>query len=298
MSNLKFPEWASDKIKEGMSAFVGIVETYPSLDMDISFQQLTFDDEIGFDAEVSWLEFGIKIKKSVLFHVVWNYEQLFTPFDERFDCWQFVFDDVGREISVELFFVELFFSVKKMLIKESQANIQNQDDKISAFGDGYYDGFNDAKKINDGDTDDCGYLSDHSEDDIRNLSEKAESEYSDKLTERQIAKESGIALIAKERSRQISEEGYTSTHDDKSAKGSLAMAAIVYATTAVSSGYMRDNFREKVSKNEPIQHFPWQSKHLKVGDNSYASRIKELTKSGALIAAEIDKLQRISAHSE
>ncbi|MCG7550902.1 hypothetical protein [Pseudoalteromonas sp. Of7M-16] len=289
MNQNKLPEWASDKIKEGMSAFVAMIDSYPSFEFKVEFEELTFPEDIGFNALVSWCEFGSKTKRTVTFNVMWNYNQIFTSLGEPIDCWQFVFEDSGFSMSSELFFIELFQSAKKMLEEQKY-------EQISAFGDGYYDGFNDAKKINDGDKDDCGYLSDHCEDDIRNLSEKAESEYSDKLIERQIEKESGVALIAKERSRQISEEGYTSTHDDKYEKGSLVMAAIVYATTAVSSSHMRDNFREKASKNEPIQHFPWQSKHLKVGDNSYASRIKELTKSGALIAAEIDKLQRISGH--
>ncbi len=104
---------------------------------------------------------------------------------------------------------------------------------------------------------------------------------------------SGAELILEERQRQVEQEGHTSTHDDKYNKGVLTMAAITYATAATSSPYLRNQFRTCAEVNKPLRHWPWEMSYLKLGcDDDHSSRIRELTKAGALIAAEIDKLQR------
>lgn len=103
----------------------------------------------------------------------------------------------------------------------------------------------------------------------------------------------GVELISEERQRQITEKKYLSEQDDSYKKGALSMAAITYATIATSSPKIREAFRERATQNEPINHWPWESQYLRVGlDDCHSSRIRELTKAGALIAAEIDKLQR------
>ena len=103
----------------------------------------------------------------------------------------------------------------------------------------------------------------------------------------------GSQLILEERNRQISQEDYSAVRDDDYKKGTLAMAAITYATVATSSPNLRELFRERSIQNEPINHWPWESQYLRVSvDDCHSSRIRELTKAGALIAAEIDKLQR------
>ena len=101
----------------------------------------------------------------------------------------------------------------------------------------------------------------------------------------------GIELIAEERLRQVEEEGWSSAHDDQHMDNSIAKAAACYA--------MPVDEREKYQSytfSEPRRWYPrwwpksWDIDYWKPSDN----RIKELTKAGALIAAEIDRLQRKS----
>lgn len=84
----------------------------------------------------------------------------------------------------------------------------------------------------------------------------------------------GIELISDERKRQIEEEGY-SLNDDKLllGDGELTCAAIAYAMETVNS---------TMAKN----YFPWDKKFFKPKD-----KLRNLVRAGALIAAEIDKLQ-------
>lgn len=89
----------------------------------------------------------------------------------------------------------------------------------------------------------------------------------------------GIELISEERKRQIDEEGYTLAHDkEENVLSQLAFAAAAYACPPEANkakGFKRTHL------------FPWDSRAWKPSDN----RIVELTKAGALIAAEIDRLQ-------
>lgn len=88
----------------------------------------------------------------------------------------------------------------------------------------------------------------------------------------------GAALIAKERQRQIAVENWTAEHDDSHIKGELVDAARVYACR-----YM-DN-------PGAVQHpamWPFSFSWFKLSQDP----IRNLVKAGALIAAEIDRLQR------
>ncbi|MFV0587517.1 hypothetical protein [Bacteroides reticulotermitis] len=87
----------------------------------------------------------------------------------------------------------------------------------------------------------------------------------------------GIELIADERNRQIEVEGWTLAHDNEHAIGELANAASCYA--------MIPDLRPS---SLPPAHWPW----LDWWKPTPSDRIKELAKAGALIAAEIDRLQR------
>jgi len=111
----------------------------------------------------------------------------------------------------------------------------------------------------------------------------------------------GVELIAAERKRQIEKEGWTAEHDDDHDRGELAQAAACYAAgperTHVtrqlnSSRGMEDaGYVYDYSTPKPGQiNWPWDSEWYKVTPRN---RVKELTKAGALIAAEIDRLQRI-----
>jgi len=103
----------------------------------------------------------------------------------------------------------------------------------------------------------------------------------------------GLELIADERHRQIEQERYSLEHDDNEKPGALTTAAICYATMAASGPEMRQAIRHQAEHGIPPKHWPWELSSWKPGeDDSNKSRIRELVKAGALIAAEIDRLQR------
>ncbi len=93
----------------------------------------------------------------------------------------------------------------------------------------------------------------------------------------------GIELIAEERERHTSEEGWDVDHDNEHTQEELATAGALYAMPA--------KFRQLDSSfvGVPIR-WPWQRMWWKP---SPENRVKELVKAGALIAAEIDRIQRL-----
>jgi hypothetical protein len=90
----------------------------------------------------------------------------------------------------------------------------------------------------------------------------------------------GIERIAAERKRQIEEEGFTAEHDDCLGAGVLAAAAACYAVPSLAEKAWLWPFDRSWWKPTP--------------DN----RIRELEKAGALIAAEIDRLERLEGREE
>lgn len=89
---------------------------------------------------------------------------------------------------------------------------------------------------------------------------------------------SGIELIAAERHRQVAVEAWSSDHDDTHTHGELAKAAGVYAMP------FNGSWKER--------HWPWEPESFKHKPPTREGRVRELAKAGALIAAEIDRLQR------
>jgi hypothetical protein len=91
----------------------------------------------------------------------------------------------------------------------------------------------------------------------------------------------GLIRISNERQRQIDEKGFSPEHDDDHTEGELADAAICYA--------MHDG-----NLNHRDLPFGWP----RGWDNDFGchwkpeDRVTNLTKAGALIAAEIDRLLR------
>ena len=91
---------------------------------------------------------------------------------------------------------------------------------------------------------------------------------------------SGAERISIEREREISVEGYTPDHDDEHTNGELIQAAVSYAINAdVEAG-------EGLSDSPPAI-WPWGAESWKP-----KSRIRDLERARALIAAEIDRLTR------
>jgi hypothetical protein len=88
-----------------------------------------------------------------------------------------------------------------------------------------------------------------------------------------------------ERSRQVTEEGWTSDHDDRHTKGEMAKAAACYASFAALTD--RTRAEELYAPGSVFTAWPWQSHWWKPSD-----RRRDLVKAGALILAEIERLDR------
>ena len=105
----------------------------------------------------------------------------------------------------------------------------------------------------------------------------------------------GAALIAAERQRQLDVEGFTPEGDDNLVGGHLAIAAAVYA--APPDHYLRMDFHQRVDLpsgriiDVPAA-WPFRSVWFRPCPTD---RVRELVKAGALIAAEIDRLQRTAS---
>jgi hypothetical protein len=95
----------------------------------------------------------------------------------------------------------------------------------------------------------------------------------------------GVQLIAEERARQISEEGWTPEHDDRHRRRQLAIAAESYLATHTNPDVCAPR-RPQLAR--ACFNWPWSTKWWKPS----ADPVRNLTKAGALIAAEIDRLQR------
>ncbi len=95
----------------------------------------------------------------------------------------------------------------------------------------------------------------------------------------------GIGLIENERMRQVLGEGWTAKHDDQHKDGELALAAAAYAVHATKLG---DPAPPGYSYGVPPI-WPWSDADWKPSDDP----VRNLIKAGALIAAEIDRLERL-----
>lgn len=98
-----------------------------------------------------------------------------------------------------------------------------------------------------------------------------------------------IQIIQEERQRQILVEGYTDKHDDEHGGGEMAFAASCYARYAGYQSEIDGSEFGSVNKELVDSEWPWELSWWKPED----SKIKNLAKAGALIAAEIDRIQRI-----
>lgn len=96
----------------------------------------------------------------------------------------------------------------------------------------------------------------------------------------------GAELIAAERKRQIEVEGWSPDHDDEHPDAALVCAALSYGEVAA----------EQINPHFPGEDRPWHTRTDWPWDGGWwkpsDDPIRNLVKAGALIAAEIDRLQR------
>ena len=112
----------------------------------------------------------------------------------------------------------------------------------------------------------------------------------------------GAKLIAAERERQIKREGWTAEHDDEHSKGEMAIAAACYASPKPlfvhEKRMVQMNSSRGADENcyvydrrlveDYFDPWPWDEDKRNKHD-----RLRQLVIAGALIAAEIDRLQRL-----
>lgn len=84
----------------------------------------------------------------------------------------------------------------------------------------------------------------------------------------------GADLIALERTKQIKVEGYDSKHDLSLDDEALEMASIAYILSSVGK------------RKESMKYWPWLLPYIKP-----KTKVRDLVRAGALIAAAIDRIQ-------
>ena len=90
----------------------------------------------------------------------------------------------------------------------------------------------------------------------------------------------GVELIERERQRQMAVEKWTPEHDDEHVRGELLDAGLSYVLSAINVGHP--------AMLTPPSEWPWDEVSWKPSGDV----VCDLVKAGALIAAEIDRLQR------
>lgn len=108
----------------------------------------------------------------------------------------------------------------------------------------------------------------------------------------------GIELIAEERERQVSQERWTAEHDDRHKENQLLNAAGCYIQHVIGRGWLLGsplldalshikNGKSLYRKEPRPRDWPWAKRWWKP-----KGKIEDLVRAGALIAAEIDRIQR------
>lgn len=106
------------------------------------------------------------------------------------------------------------------------------------------------------------------------------------------ALDSGVLLgadrIRIERERQISGEGWTPAHDDEHTLGVMLNAAACYVAQAQSQIVEHEHGWPTKPNEEMLSLWPWEQEWWKPDNDP----VRNLEKAGALIAAEIDRIER------
>lgn len=121
----------------------------------------------------------------------------------------------------------------------------------------------------------------------------------------------GAELISRERARQVHGEGWSAEHDDKHAHGELALAAVAYAAPVRMYAMRETACGIAFVDPWPDQWDPRWDKRFRYGERrenpgnhppeprtyTHDERVDLLVKAGALIAAEIDRLERAKSRT-
>lgn len=95
--------------------------------------------------------------------------------------------------------------------------------------------------------------------------------------------ETGIELIAADRERQIAAEGWSAAHDDEHKACEISRAGCCYAAIASLQVVFGGDLTGSTPDGWPLDPEWWKPS---------GSPLRNLVKAGALITAEIDRLQR------
>lgn len=94
-------------------------------------------------------------------------------------------------------------------------------------------------------------------------------------------------LMAEERERQISEEGWSPEHDDEHVNGELANVAACFSAT--NELYLYSKHSDGLHNMTACHLYPWEDKYYKKASKN---RKQQLIVAGALIIAELERLER------
>lgn len=130
MNNVNYPEWASEKQKEGMLEFSKIANEHGIF--EIAFEQGNNDDSDDsddsdkslFEVALTWTPLDSTVARTHLMTVDFNYEQTWNHLGEELCEWQFVFGsgDCTRSMCSEMFYTDVFFRTDALLSTEYKQN--------------------------------------------------------------------------------------------------------------------------------------------------------------------------------
>lgn len=106
---------------------------------------------------------------------------------------------------------------------------------------------------------------------------------------KQSALSQAIGDVIAERQRQVTAEGWTPAHDDQHRNNDLAFAASCYAFHAAAASWDMEDDGIPYDSHPAPKNWPWEPEWWKP-----KSARRDLVKAGALILAEIDRLDRMA----
>ena len=119
------PDWANDEQLDGMRQIITIAKEYGYFDVTFKQSFLYWENESVFKVCLEWENSNAKGLRYHEMIVGFDYEETWDCYGEQVHQWQFIFDggEVTREMTVEVFFLDLFFYLdsKLNLVAEKKA---------------------------------------------------------------------------------------------------------------------------------------------------------------------------------